>query len=542
MYQGITAETSRVQLTKTLGFLLFCIASPYIIIFQFSGKPLLGWFVVPIVLSFLLSTWCVKKGWYTVAKFLLIIPANLGAGFYAASFGKESGIQFLYFAFIGFSVVIFQPKEKIKIGITALITVFCFLALEITNYHIVTVIPTSHAYKQILYWTAVGAVLLMIFLYIQFYAILNQKAENQLILKNNELETAYKTLQEETKRSQQAVHTAQDLSHRAALSTLTLGIAYEIRNPMGVLQGHLMLLADEFGGKRNETYNVDDETFNNQWGYHLTPEDFITDQQDREGARAVFLYLQEKGYLTADGQLGEMFDNYNFAFPDLDLASHLESNRSRIVGRLRTAHHFSALYYFFNVSMLQFQRILKSVDGMLKYGISGKESGQALKKIDVSQVLNDCVSVLSGTAKRKGIVFQYEMPKSLPLIFGDDLRLHQAFFNMMFNSVQALEDLDAAKKSICIKIKPVSFKSLSGTVQKGLEVRLCDNGPGISNENLSKIFHPFFSTKSPTGGKNAGLGLSLVKEVILAHEGTVRVCSILNKGTLFKVRLPGTLV
>ncbi len=536
MYLGsTTTEVRRIQLTRTIGVLLSCIASPYIIIFQFSGKPLLGWLVVPIVLSFLFSILCVKKGWYTVAKFLLIIPANLGAGFYAASFGREAGIQFLYFAFIGFSVVIFQPQEKIKISIAALITVLCFLALEITDYHIISVIPTSHSFKLLIYWTAIGAVLLMIFLYIRFYVSINEK---DLILKNNELKTAYKTLQEETKRSQQAVHTAQDLSHRAALSTLTLGIAHEIRNPMGVLQGHLMLLADEFGGKRNETYNVDDETFNNQWGYHLTPEDFITDQLDREGARAVFLHLQEKGYLTADGQLGEMFDNYNFAFPDLDLASHLESNRSRIVGRLRTAHHFSALYYFFNVSMLQFQRILKSVDGMLKYGISGKESGQALKKIDVSQVLNDCVSVLSGTAKRKGIVFQCEIPKSLPLIFGDDLRLHQAFFNMMFNAVQALEDLDAAKKSICVKIKPVRFKSLSGTVRKGLEVRLCDNGPGISNENLGKIFHPFFSTKSPTGGKNAGLGLSLVKEVILAHEGTVRVCSILNKGTLFKVRLP----
>jgi serine phosphatase RsbU (regulator of sigma subunit) len=182
--KGSPVDGGRIRLTKTIGIILFCVASPYIIIFQFSGKPILGWLVVPIVSAFLASVWCVRLQKYTLAKFLLILPANIGAGFYAASFGKEAGIQLLYFAFIGFSVVIFDPKEKIKIFLATLVTVACVFTLEITHYTIFPLTPTSPEYKQIIHWTAVSAVLLMIFLYIRFYALSNEQLlQNEHILR-----------------------------------------------------------------------------------------------------------------------------------------------------------------------------------------------------------------------------------------------------------------------------------------------------------------------------------------------------------------------
>lgn len=70
-----------------------------------------------------------------------------------------------------------------------------------------------------------------------------------------------------------------------------------------------------------------------------------------------------------------------------------------------------------------------------------------------------------------------------------------------------------------------------------IEIKIADNGCGISKEDLSKIFEPFFSTK---GQKGTGLGLAVIWGIIDNHNGTINVESELNKGTTFIIRLPLT--
>jgi signal transduction histidine kinase len=79
--------------------------------------------------------------------------------------------------------------------------------------------------------------------------------------------------------------------------------------------------------------------------------------------------------------------------------------------------------------------------------------------------------------------------------------------------------------SLCVKISPDE-----GFVSVEVE----DTGKGIPEENLSKIFEPYFSTKE-TG---TGLGLAIVKKIVDVHNGTIDVESELNEGTRFIVKLP----
>ena len=67
------------------------------------------------------------------------------------------------------------------------------------------------------------------------------------------------------------------------------------------------------------------------------------------------------------------------------------------------------------------------------------------------------------------------------------------------------------------------------------EIKIADNGNGISKEDLSKIFEPFFSTK---GQKGTGLGLAVIWGIVDNHDGTIEVSSELKKGTTFTIRLP----
>jgi len=67
-------------------------------------------------------------------------------------------------------------------------------------------------------------------------------------------------------------------------------------------------------------------------------------------------------------------------------------------------------------------------------------------------------------------------------------------------------------------------------------VRFSDTGGGITQENMDKIFQPFFTTKGE--GKGTGLGLAISRNIISQHQGNIRVESELNKGTTFIITLP----
>lgn len=92
----------------------------------------------------------------------------------------------------------------------------------------------------------------------------------------------------------------------------------------------------------------------------------------------------------------------------------------------------------------------------------------------------------------------------------------------------ALESFDSEKGSIEVKIKPMSK---NGT---GVAVEVIDNGCGIPDDVLDRIFEPFFSTKS----SSLGLGLTLVQRAAKAHQGEIEIESLLEKGTIARLQIP----
>ena len=75
----------------------------------------------------------------------------------------------------------------------------------------------------------------------------------------------------------------------------------------------------------------------------------------------------------------------------------------------------------------------------------------------------------------------------------------------------------------------------SAGLKEYIEIKISDTGYGISNDDLPKIFEPFFSTK---GQKGNGLGLAVIWGIIDNHNGTINVESEVGKGTTFTIRLP----
>ena len=109
------------------------------------------------------------------------------------------------------------------------------------------------------------------------------------------------------------------------------------------------------------------------------------------------------------------------------------------------------------------------------------------------------------------------------IIYGNVGKLHQVFLNLLSNAEQAIEDEGI------ISVKTDIFNDY-------IEIFIRDTGVGISEENITKINDPFFTTKDP--GYGTGLGLSISYNIIKEHKGKIELETKLNEGTTFKVTLP----
>lgn len=116
----------------------------------------------------------------------------------------------------------------------------------------------------------------------------------------------------------------------------------------------------------------------------------------------------------------------------------------------------------------------------------------------------------------------------LPLITCYQAQLNQVFMNIINNAIDALLEQDKPDKHISIQTTCVASDRI--------EIRIQDNGPGMTYDVQAKLFNPFFTTKPV--GKGTGLGLSICQQIIRNHHGSLRLVSDLGHGTEFIIQLP----
>jgi signal transduction histidine kinase len=142
---------------------------------------------------------------------------------------------------------------------------------------------------------------------------------------------------------------------------------------------------------------------------------------------------------------------------------------------------------------------------------------------DVRKLIEEMVDFFTPTARAANIDIKSYLPADLPTLQLNKEMLRQALLNLLLNAVQAMPHGGELTVQASIENQHVVLS-------------LIDTGAGIAPEVLPKIFRPFFSTKSKSGG--SGLGLPTTRKIIEAHHGTIEVQSDVGKGTKFTLRLP----
>ena len=140
---------------------------------------------------------------------------------------------------------------------------------------------------------------------------------------------------------------------------------------------------------------------------------------------------------------------------------------------------------------------------------------------NINSVIENCVNFYMG---HEGIVFHLSLDNSIPKLFIDKFLIRQALINILQNSIDAMHK----KGNIFVKSE---YADKDGRI---IRISIKDDGPGIKEEDLEKIFDPSFSTKT-TG---TGLGLAIVEKIILEHNGRITCNSKIGDGAEFVIDLP----
>src|SRR5687767_2878150 len=170
-------------------------------------------------------------------------------------------------------------------------------------------------------------------------------------------------------------------------------------------------------------------------------------------------------------------------------------------------------------------RAAKIVNGLLNLSRSGGSSSDEHAPVDINAVINDVLSLLEPQLMVSKVKVRRELCPSPALVAGIEHKLQQVFLNLFLNA------RDAMPKG--------GWLSVETRIENGhVLAEVGDTGSGIPSEHLSRIYDPFFTTKSI--GKGTGLGLSITYGIVREHGGTLTCQSAVGQGTRFAVSLPAT--
>jgi signal transduction histidine kinase len=173
---------------------------------------------------------------------------------------------------------------------------------------------------------------------------------------------------------------------------------------------------------------------------------------------------------------------------------------------------------FIEIQIKETERLNHVVEDFLRMA---RQQPLEMRDCSIREELETIVTLVAKDAQDRGVSLRLEPNVEQAVIRGDGEKLRQGFLNIVINALQATPSGGSVSISL-------------NKVESGFVINFRDSGPGISPENLQRIFEPFYTTK-PDG---TGLGLAVTRKIIDGHGGTMDIKSETGRGTTVSVRLP----
>ena len=172
---------------------------------------------------------------------------------------------------------------------------------------------------------------------------------------------------------------------------------------------------------------------------------------------------------------------------------------------------------------LGIETIKKRSEGLLKFAETYRNLGRITtlntKRVHVRDLFETLHHLMQPTLDQKKIELEIILKDPGLLLEADTNLVEQVLINLVVNAIEAVREREHPK---------ITLSALQSVTKKTL-LKISDNGSGMPEEIMDKIFIPFFSTKR----NGSGIGLSLCKQIMMLHKGNVQVQSVIGEGTTF---------
>ena len=145
---------------------------------------------------------------------------------------------------------------------------------------------------------------------------------------------------------------------------------------------------------------------------------------------------------------------------------------------------------------------------------------------DVNKLVQDVLAIEGEELQRHRISVNLELAEPDAQVLCDRLQLHQVILNLVVNAVEAMGRVTDRARVLRVR---------SEAHDQGAQITIADSGPGIDQENVDRMFEPFFSTKE----HGMGLGLWICRTIIENHNGQLTASPGADHGAVFLIALPG---
>ncbi len=175
--------------------------------------------------------------------------------------------------------------------------------------------------------------------------------------------------------------------------------------------------------------------------------------------------------------------------------------------------------------------LMRMLNDILDFYMLSDKTHMKRERFDIYQVLQDSISMMKPYAQQRNVnlIYKGSCRQGERLVHGNYTFLLRVFNNLIMNAIKYNKEKGK-----------IEFTCLVGPQEESIVIKIRDTGIGIADEDLERVFNIF--ERGKTARKNIdgslGLGLSLVKQIIEDHEGSIKLSSTLNVGTTVTVTLP----
>ena len=150
-------------------------------------------------------------------------------------------------------------------------------------------------------------------------------------------------------------------------------------------------------------------------------------------------------------------------------------------------------------------------------------------RVEINKAILEVLALVRTEISKNAVSAKTQLAEGLPPVWGDRVQLQQVMLNLFINAIEAMLGMDEGSRELLISTERTHSDAVLISVQ--------DSGPGFPPESVDRLFESFYTTKP--GG--LGMGLSICRSIIEAHQGRLWASASLPHGAVFQFTLPAFL-